>query len=599
MIDRARRGLLLRWLAWFAAANALVLCLASLRYLGSANPAALAPLTGIYLAGAYLSHLALLAALPLFLVLTPVIVLWPRRLPVLGLGVILMALLIAGLTLDSLVWNQSRFHLNLLTVRILGTSSWIFTSVMFLIALLFESLLARSVWRWVSTARSRQGWLAGTGFALCFLVSQGIHAWADASYHTPVTAAIVNLPAYRGITAKGLLERAGLVDVRYARERRIAQRMSRDVVAAGGDLRYPLAPLACQPTKRQNLLIIVVDSLRADAVSETVTPNMHAFAEQDAIWFRRHFSGGNSSRIGFFSLLYGLPPGYFNSIESLQRPTVLMSALQAQDYRVGIFSSSSLVRPAALDRTAFATVRGLEDAVPDIDIPHTERVVISTQDWLEWVRQQPLDRPFFGFIYLDSSRKAAAPAAVPENAGPIQRELAEYRSAMRANDALVGSVLDDLRERRLMDQTVVLITSDHGEQFGEGGDGLIGHGSAYSLEQLQVPLLLHWPGMTARQVETRTSHYDVVPTLMKRLLGCSNPPSDYSSGADLLTRDDWDWLLAGSYYNYAVIEPDQVTITFPNGTFEVRDAEYRVLRKPRFRAEVMEEVIEENSRFHP
>jgi hypothetical protein len=597
MADTVTRRALLRWLGWFAAANALVLCLASLRYLGSVPTT---PLSWVYLGSAYISYLALLAAAPLFVILVPLVVLTPNRRLVLAVGVALMALLVAGLTLDSLVWTQSRFHLNLLTIRILEAPSWIFSMVMFLIALIFESLLARAVWRWVSASHARRGWLAGGMISLTFLLAQAIHAWADASYHTPVTAAAVNLPAYRGITAKGLLDRTGLVKVRFSRERRMAQRLSGNTnLARSSSLSYPLEPLRCHVDERLNLLLIVIDALRGDSVSLAVTPNIHALAEERAIVFTQHFSGGNSSRIGFFSLFYGLPPGYFASIQSLQQAPVLLTELQKQDYQLGIFSSSSLVRPAALDRTAFATVPDQQITVPDISTPYSERVRIINAKWLQWIDRIGSKRPFFGFLYYDSSRVPSPGGAVPKDASPEEREFADYQTAMRANDQLVGLVLDDLQERGLMDRTVVLITSDHGEQFGEHGGGLIGHGSSYSRAQLHVPLVLHWPGMAAGKVDKRTSHYDVAPTLMARLLGCANPAQDYSSGADLLNRQSWDWLLAGSYYNYAVLEPDQITITFPNGTYEVRDWNYAILENPQFRSEVLQAVIRENSRFHP
>jgi membrane-anchored protein YejM (alkaline phosphatase superfamily) len=42
-------------------------------------------------------------------------------------------------------------------------------------------------------------------------------------------------------------------------------------------------------------------------------------------------------------------------------------------------------------------------------------------------------------------------------------------------------------------------------------------------------MLLAWPGIEPRQVTHRTSHYDVAPTLVRRLLGCSNASSDYAS----------------------------------------------------------------------
>ena len=111
-------------------------------------------------------------------------------------------------------------------------------------------------------------------------------------------------------------------------------------------------------------------------------------------------------------------------------------------------------------------------------------------------------------------------------------------------------------------------------------------------------MLVAWPGMEPQRFTHRTSHYDVVPTLMRRLLGCSNDSADYSSGNDLYDGPQWDWLIAGSYYNYAVLEPGQITVTFPNGTFEVRDENYQIKDQPQFNADVLEAVMHENVRFH-
>lgn len=55
--------------------------------------------------------------------------------------------------------------------------------------------------------------------------------------------------------------------------------------------------------------------------------------------------------------------------------------------------------------------------------------------------------------------------------------------------------------------------------------------------------------------------------------------------------------MAGSYFNYAVVEPEQVTVTFPNGRYEVRDRAYRLLDSPRFDGAVLEAVMRDNTRF--
>jgi membrane-anchored protein YejM (alkaline phosphatase superfamily) len=186
----------------------------------------------------------------------------------------------------------------------------------------------------------------------------------------------------------------------------------------------------------------------------------------------------------------------------------------------------------------------------------------------------------------------AAGSSEPEQA------MADYRKSIRFVDSQVAAVLGNLEDSGLSGSTVVIITADHGEEFEESVAGLRDHGSGYTRYQLQVPMVVHWPGKTPQRFDHRTSHFDVVPTLMHDLLGCSNPPGDFSSGRNLYQGVGWEWLLAGSYYNYALLEPDQITITYPDGHFEVRDRDYQIARRPQFRGAVLEAAARENSRFY-
>jgi len=599
----SNRRQLFRWLGWFAMANAIVFGLIGLRYL-SGGPDGSSTLAWVYLVTIYISHYSWLALLPLLLLVSPVILLKPSLRWSRTLAVLLMAFMVAVILLDSLLWSQSRFHINILTLKILGSSSLIFAMVMFVIALLFESLLAGRIWSWVVSAPTRRGRLLGAAIAMCFVVAQGIYAWADASYFVPVTSMAQQLPVQRGFTAKKLLVRFGLVDISQSRERQLANRMAGGLDSAGAaNLNYPLAPLQCTRQERMNLVIILVDAMRGDLLEIGLTPNMDRFATQRASRFLNHFSGGNSSRMGAFSLFYGLPPGYFSSFEALQKPPVLMDELMAADYQFGLFSSSNMYRPVTLDRTAFANVANLRIETEPVDAPAWERDRIMTDEWMSWLDQRNPDQPFFGFLFYDAVNDQTYP---PEYSGrvsinpedPMPTDFADYKTSVLFVDELIGQVLDDLEKRDLADNTVIMISSDHGEEFNENGNGIKGHGSGYSRQQLGVPMLLAWPGLETRRLSHRTSHYDIVPTLMRRLLGCSNDFSDYSSGHDLFEGPQWDWLIAGSYYNYAVLEPDQVTVTFPNGMYEVRDKDYRLLDDPVFNADALESVMRENTRFH-
>jgi len=601
------RKQLWRWLGWFAMANAIVLGLIGLRYLGG-GLGGQTLLAWVYLVTIYISHHSWLALLPLLLLLSPVIVIRPSYRLVKTLAVLLMAAIIAIIMLDSLLWSQSRFHINILTLKILGSSSWMFAAVMFVIAFVFETLLARRVWAWVNSADSHRGRTLGIVIAICLVLSQGIFAWADASYYVPVTRVAQQLPVQRGFTAKKLLVKYGLVDISQSRERQLARRMAGGLDhTVGVSLNYPLARLMCSArpdgSRPLNLLIILVDSMRSGMLEKGLTPNMDEFSRQRASRFTRHYSGGNSSRMGVFSLFYGLPPSYFSSFEALQKPPVLIDQLMLNDYQMGLFSSSNMYRPVTLDRTAFAQVPNLRIETKPTDASAWERDRIMTADWLQWLDQRDGQKPFFGFLFYDAVNDNTYPSEYAQrvaldSSDPLPREFADYKRSVMFADDMVGQVLADLDRRGLAESTVVMISSDHGEEFNENGDGVQGHGSGYSRYQLGIPMLLAWPGMAPQLITRRTSHYDVAPTLLRRLLGCTNPATDYSSGNDLYEGPQWDWLVAGSYYNYAVLEPDQTTVTFPNGTYEVRDSQYQLLQHPRFDAEVLEAVMRENKRFH-
>ena len=601
--DQQSRKQLLRWLGWFAMANAVVFGLIGLRYL-DAGTTGQTPLAWIYLVTIYISHHSWLALLPLFLLVSPVLVLKPSLSWVKFLSVLLMAIMIAVIMLDSLLWSQSRFHINILTLKILGSSSLIFAGVMFLIAVLFETLLAGRIWSWVRSAPARGGRLLGLVIAVSFVVAQGIFAWADASYYVPVTSVAQQLPVQRGFTAKRLLVRYGLVDISQSRERQLANRVADGLdQSEHANLNYPLTPLECSETKPLNLLIILIDSMRGGMLGRGLTPQMDQFSKQRATRFTNHFSGGNSSRMGVFSMFYGLPPGYFGSFEAVQKPPVLMDQLTLHGYQFGLFSSSNMYRPVTLDRTAFANVPNLRIETKPVKALAWERDRIMTRDWMQWLDQYSGDQPFFGFLFYDAVNDQNYP---PEFADRITinpndsmpEKFADYKRSVLFNDELVGQVLSDIESRGLIDNTVVVVSSDHGEEFDENGDGVKGHGSGFGRHQLGIPMLMAWPGMEPQVLTHRTSHYDIAPTLLGRMLGCSNSFRDYSSGNDIFDGPQWDWLIAGSYYNYAVLEPDQVTVTFPNGTYEVRDRNYRLLDQPSFNVDVLEAVMRENSRFH-
>jgi membrane-anchored protein YejM (alkaline phosphatase superfamily) len=305
-----------------------------------------------------------------------------------------------------------------------------------------------------------------------------------------------------------------------------------------------------------------------------------------------------------FSLFYGLPATYWRAFAGVARPPVLMDLFREHGYQLGIFVTTPVHRAVGMDRTALAHVPNLRQKTVGRSNRSHELDRIVTDDWRAWLDRRNGSDPFFGFLYYDTAQAVDPPedhppvVAVSAGASRQQRLYARYLTAVHFVDSLVGRVLADLGERRLLDRTIVIVTADHGMEFDEGGQGFKGHGTAYSRYQLHTPLLLRWPGRAPARVERRTSHYDLSPTLVRGLFGCTNPPADYSSGRDLFSDGQWDWLIAASYEGFALVEPEQVTVTYASGYYEVRDGDYRLVSNPRLGREAHRAALHEMGRFY-
>jgi uncharacterized protein len=594
------RRRLLRWVGWFAVVNAALLALIGARYLWLYAALGRA-VSWSYALVAYVGHMSALACVPLFLLLVPVAALIPRPRVVLPLGVVVGSAGVAFLLLDSLVFGENRYHLNVLTFTLLEAQTWAFLGLYFVVAVAIEAMLAGWVWQRTAGAPTRRrGRYLALALAACFVAGHLVHAWAAAHYDVSVTAFTRYLPFYYPLRNPGLLARLGLIDRARARDRGVGAALGQPEV---GELNYPLAPMRCEArTPKLNVLLVVIDAMRADSLIPEVAPRLSGLA-RGAIQFDRHYSGGNSSRAGMFSLFYAIPATYFDAFASRARPPVLMDVVRQHGYELGIFASSPIYRLVDLDRTAFAHVPNLrlETAMGE---GSSERDRALTGEWLEWLGRRDVARPFFGFLYYNTAVAVEPPAdyhppipAPTRASAQLRSRNARYLTALHYVDSLLGRVLDDLERRKLLDQTIVIVTSDHGIEFDENGLGFKGHGTAYSDEQMHIPLVVRWPGRGPERVARRTSHNDLAPTLLTELFGCANPPSDYASGSSLFSTAQWSWLVVASYREYAVVEPERVTVIFPAG-YEVRGQDYRLARTQSPPREALRAAMQEMSRFY-
>jgi membrane-anchored protein YejM (alkaline phosphatase superfamily) len=173
----------------------------------------------------------------------------------------------------------------------------------------------------------------------------------------------------------------------------------------------------------------------------------------------------------------------------------------------------------------------------------------------------------------------------------------QYRLAIEFVDGEFGRIMDSLKMQQLLDETIVIVASDHGYEFDDNGLGYIGHASNFSPAQLHATLMMHWPGKPPTDIAYRTSHHDLPATLLQDVFDCRNPVRDYSMGRNLFSGKPWTWMIAGSYTDHAIVEPDQVIVSHPGGFVEIRGRDYRPVSDSSLNTALIQESMEVQRRF--
>ena len=283
------------------------------RYFGIANLDG-GPDSLLFRAVMLLAHFTVLSAVLLGVVFVLALLRAPVWL-VVPLGSSLAVATLLALLIDTQVYQLYRFHINAGVMNLLlggaAQETFGFSASMYLqgAAIACAIVLAQSVtawlwWRYVlhnpgSLHVARALTLALLGAVVSF---HAVHIWADATAHESLLEQTDVLPLRYAATAKRSLRALGF-DVRSQPGSKLSRGQDR------GGLVYPLYPLTCQPSRTPpNIIVIVIDSWRSDALNADVTPNLDRFA-RSAVRFTDHHSGGNGTRIGVFSALLR-HPGY-------------------------------------------------------------------------------------------------------------------------------------------------------------------------------------------------------------------------------------------------------------------------------------------------
>jgi len=302
--------------------------------------------------------------------------------------------------------------------------------------------------------------------------------------------------------------------------------------------------------RRPNLILISIDTLRADRLGcygyeRPTSPTLDALAER-GVRFSNVIAESGWTLPSTMTLFTGLPPavhGVVRPRKSLPESIPTLFQLLARDgYRTFGYTAGGFVgRKWGFDRgfeeyhdrrSDLATVlQGAEQRIASLDRSEAYALFLHTYDV-----HCPYDPPA-SFVEPFRTRPEEdhleTELGCGNNGSPIFNELDltpgqgrflsdQYDAGVRWVDEVMAGFVAFLDGRGELDETVLIVTSDHGEEFGEHGQ--IGHQKSLQIELLRVPLLMLAPGLEARVVEERVGLADVMPTVLE-LLDVGSPES--------------------------------------------------------------------------
>lgn len=339
----------------------------------------------------------------------------------------------------------------------------------------------------------------------------------------------------------------------------------------GARERRQLAALPAAAANAPNVLLIILDTVRAASLSlhgyeRNTTPGLSRWASDGAIFehafapapwtFPSHasmFTGYTPSRLGidwktwettmdsavptvaesfrdrgyvtagFVANLYytawdsGLDRGFIHYKD--HRTTlsqVLMSTMLVQT------SLGASLKESRGARGIWNALKTFDLSVPRLLSNDPKHAELLSNEFLAWQKRLG-NQPFFAFLnYFDAHEPYRVPSDHKGVFGTDSVPLDRYDNAIRYIDVELERVFSTLAERGVLDQTIVIVTSDHGELFGERGD--YGHGQSLYTQLTWVPLVLRYPPVVPRgaRVTDAVSLRDIPATLLE-LAGISDP----------------------------------------------------------------------------
>jgi membrane-anchored protein YejM (alkaline phosphatase superfamily) len=543
---------LVNWAHWFTFFNIILVSLISLRYIKYGGLSD----SGLGIAYQFISligHFGFVSAMVFGVLLFPLAFMIPNQRLYRFFAISISTAALTFLIVDTQIFRLYEFHLTPLIWQFLQRPEqveqiysinlhYISIPIIFMI----EFAISFFVWR-----KGRQIQAKGFGRPIAiflfsaFVITHLAFIWADATQYRPITQQKSLYPLSYPMTARTFLTKQGLLT-----EDKFEQDIASQQGKSSTSLKYPKQPLTYISNDKQvkkNILLISVEALRADVLNASNMPFTYALSQQ-GLNFTKHFSGASNSAQGLYSLFYALPNRYWHEITLNYVPPVLISRLQQQHYQFGLFSSIGFVHPEFL-QSSFSNI----DPQLLQKNNHSGTNSEITRGWLEWIKQQDNQSPWFSFIHYQQTGDALRLNENNFSLAQRSEKMSDYQYQILNIDLKIKQLVEALFDSEKLENTIVIITGANGASFEKASS------AQAAINNAHVPLVVLWPGEHQRSITRMTSHVDIVPTLMEGVLGVQNDSKQYSDGQNLFNHTPRPYLLSGDTTKYVIYQDDKIT----------------------------------------
>ena len=311
--------------------------------------------------------------------------------------------------------------------------------------------------------------------------------------------------------------------------------------------------------KHPNIFLFIMEALRSDFINLETAPNISEFATKN-FSPASTFSNANTTHLSWFSIFHSDYPYNWTEIrDHWTHGSVPLQILKKLGYRIRVYSAADLAY-FNMDQIVFGQNRQLADSIKDYSaIKHLEpcdrdklAIEALTEDALketegtifvlfldsthsEYSRPQNFPHPFqpeaLSIDYL-----AISPSS--QNLDLLKNR---YRNSIYWVDHLIGAFIKKLQDEKHYDDSMIVLTGDHGEEFFE--DGALFHGTHLNTWQTKIPLFYKIPLPHPKLSALFSTHLDILPTILHVLTGQADWDS-YFDGQSLFAENRWPYALS-------------------------------------------------------